>query len=60
MTQPKRVGSDPYSDRYTWANLFVVVPKASPDADSLRAAMDEMRAFVAEKRDGATTVHQVN
>jgi len=52
MTQPRKVGGDAFSDRYTWANLFVVVPKASPDSESLRAAMDEMRAFVRERQSG--------
>ncbi len=52
MIEPKRVGGDAFSDRYTWANLFVVVPKASPDSESLRAAMDEMREFVREQPSG--------
>lgn len=52
MSEPQRVGADAFSERYTWANLFVVIPKASPDSESLRAAMDEMRAFVAERKDG--------
>lgn len=52
MTQPVKVGGDAYSDRFTWSNLFVVVPKASPDSESLRAAMDEMRLFVRDRKDG--------
>ncbi len=52
MTEPERVGRDAFSDRYTWGNLFVVVPKASPDSEGLRAAMDEMRSFVRERPEG--------
>jgi len=52
MTEPLRVGGDAFSQRYTWGNLFAVVPMASPDSESLRAAIDEMRAFVGERTDG--------
>lgn len=56
MPKPVQVGTDAHSDRYTWANLFVVVPRENPDADSMRASVDDMRTFLQGQSEGCGLV----